>query len=476
MPTVDLRRRLMELEGEIAHQKRVLHDLEQARTATERELLATATFPALSLPPEVTAEVFLHCLPLLRGLGWGVESTGPLILTSVCRAWRDITLATPVLWSSLALRFDDIPYDVVTNPGSMEDFIDRWLSRAGTCPLSLCFRISGDEFTLSVSRLRDIIHRYSHRVQYLEIHAGDDCDIRELRLDSVEFPLLQSAALHCDHDPDPHVDLPGNVFGNAPQFHNLRLLSAGITPTSFTLAWSQLTKFEGTIWDLKLFTFAPNLTEVTCSFDPDDQLFAVITHPCLRSLTIGEDNSDDNDIIQYLDLPGLRHLDVRYMDEYDSLEPFLVRSSPPLVSLSVRGDQSSFSHWRQCMRLVAGTLESLEMHHVSAGVMSSLFGPALSSSCLDALPNIRAISLEGVESVDLPFLVHFLYSRSSKLRTFKLVWASNPFLDGRAWAGPTRRLDTFSGHLTRLGRAGMSIYLGPRDKNYVIVDENENSV
>ncbi|KAJ7886719.1 hypothetical protein B0H13DRAFT_896328 [Mycena leptocephala] len=187
--------------------------LEQNRASIECQLHASASFPVLTLPAEVTAEIFVHCLTL-HGMRWsvptyGIENIAPVVLMGVCRTWRDIALTTPALWSSLDLRFDrfspeGIPYRVFSKPGLVEGFIDRWLARAGIFPLSLIFGASKyaieDRFT--PSRMRDVIHRYSHRLRYLELDMSL-LNVYQLGLDLAEFPLLQSARLGSGLDPDP---------------------------------------------------------------------------------------------------------------------------------------------------------------------------------------------------------------------------------------------------------------------------------
>ncbi|KAF8213977.1 hypothetical protein K438DRAFT_2148861, partial [Mycena galopus ATCC 62051] len=113
-----------------------------------------------------------------------------MVLSAVCREWRDIALTTPLLWSKLELRFDEIGTSFDAESGFLEGTINRWLTRAGNCPLSLDFDLSGlggEPFPLG--RLREILHRWAHRVQYLWLDIGA-ADIRPLRLDSAPFPLL----------------------------------------------------------------------------------------------------------------------------------------------------------------------------------------------------------------------------------------------------------------------------------------------
>ncbi|KAF8213948.1 hypothetical protein K438DRAFT_2009070 [Mycena galopus ATCC 62051] len=462
-----LRSRLAELDAQICEQRRALGKLEQTRSDVERELHAIATFPVSTLPTEITAEIFLSCLVIFDPFSIPHYRTPlPILLTSVCRAWRDIALITPMLWSTLRVQFDRISGSVASNSGFIEGFIDQWLTCAGNLPLSLDFESRRKVFTLN--RLRGIIHRWSHRVQHIHLNLGWCSDPSPLGLDSVEFPLLQGATLTIDAE----ANAPIIVFSNAPQLHQFCLLSNSLAPNTFTLAWSQLTKFEGSLWDLALFALAPNLTEMTCRFnDPDEDI--AITHRSLESLTIlGEHSTVD--LMRYLTLPALRCLVVSEPTDYHSLESFLTRSSPPLISLSVTRSRS-FDHLRQCLPLVGGTLESLEVSKVSGDDIDNV----LTWFNKHILPNMHTLSFRDHQGLcDFQELVNFLYARSNKLRTFGIVWKSNPFLGRIVRAGRPHNKsghdiidyhmrDTVKNHISHLAQQGMDIYLGTADTNFV---------
>ncbi|KAJ7755821.1 hypothetical protein B0H16DRAFT_1539759 [Mycena metata] len=192
MPTIDLRRRLVELDAQILEQERVLRDLQQTRIAVERELRETATYPILTLPVEITTEIF-HRLPLEVGDELGPQlNTAPVSLTAVCRSWRGIALSTPTLWSTLSISFNDIPPTVTAKPGLVESFINQWLGRSGERPLSLTF-ILHDEDRFPISRLRAIVHQHAQRVRFIELDLGDDQSLGLLDLHALPLPLLQAA-------------------------------------------------------------------------------------------------------------------------------------------------------------------------------------------------------------------------------------------------------------------------------------------
>ncbi|KAJ6504582.1 hypothetical protein C8R47DRAFT_151596 [Mycena vitilis] len=67
-------------------------------------LTESLTFPILSLPVEITSQIFVHCLPdSARDVS---PLDAPLVLGRVCSVWRNIALSTPQLWTSWSLSID----------------------------------------------------------------------------------------------------------------------------------------------------------------------------------------------------------------------------------------------------------------------------------------------------------------------------------------------------------------------------------
>ncbi|KAJ7231501.1 hypothetical protein C8J57DRAFT_967491, partial [Mycena rebaudengoi] len=62
------------------------------------------TYPVLTLPTDITSEIFTHFLPtyplcsLINGL------LSPMLLGQICHQWRDIALGTPRLWSAIEIK------------------------------------------------------------------------------------------------------------------------------------------------------------------------------------------------------------------------------------------------------------------------------------------------------------------------------------------------------------------------------------
>ncbi|KAJ6561465.1 hypothetical protein DFH09DRAFT_494198 [Mycena vulgaris] len=471
-----LRRRLAELDALIVEQKAALDKLEQDRITVDRQLSATSTFPLLTLPVEITAEIFLLCLPPIETLrnfrvSINLKTQAPTIFLGVCRTWRDIALETPALWTTLYLDLNFIDPRVASTLGEVEGWIDRWLNRAALHPLSISLHLRPrgvEDNPITPSRARDVIHRYASRVQYLELYFGQD-DMRQLDLGSAVFPQLKHAVLGNDGSFEPADYRPVNVFNNAPQLRELHLIPYTVLsdyiPPSF-----QLTKFEGDIENLELFALAPNLTQIKCTVDYLVPLPASeISHARLESLTL----DGEKDILQHLALPALQSLHISAMEDttYPTLLSFLTRSSPPLRTLCIRVDDQKFGDWGECISCVGGTLENLELHSPSNKVQVAVF--RCHSFCLDLrspLPRLQTLSFVNSYGINYALLVRFLDERTrssvqTRFRSFRLQRLRGSSLDdsmySRSDIDEDYRGEKITGHLGRLAASrGVDIYIG----------------
>ncbi|KAJ7277350.1 hypothetical protein C8J57DRAFT_1060803, partial [Mycena rebaudengoi] len=190
------------------------------------------TYPVITLPPEITSEIFVQCLPggdyICPHL-----SHAPLVFLAVCRAWRKFALATPSLWSSL-----DIFPGMRTLETSKEP-IRSWFDRASNLPLS--FRFSGEpRHKHFEDGLNPILYRYARRLSNLELRLNPR---NLITLDAkTEFPLLRRLDLQwlgrAVSVSDGHIE----AFGMAPQLRTLSLNN--VPPSALSIPWEQLTNIE----------------------------------------------------------------------------------------------------------------------------------------------------------------------------------------------------------------------------------------
>ncbi|KAJ7139258.1 hypothetical protein C8R44DRAFT_764132 [Mycena epipterygia] len=137
-----LRTRLAEIDEEMADLQSRLSRLAVARRPIVQSL-QSVFYPVITLPPEVSAEIFLHYVDSAHIGGSGTlphpprkGGCGPLLLASICRTWRDIALALQPIWSSMQL------YTGPATLSTTEKLLEQWLPRAGNHPLTI--DISGD--------------------------------------------------------------------------------------------------------------------------------------------------------------------------------------------------------------------------------------------------------------------------------------------------------------------------------------------
>ncbi|KAJ7167747.1 hypothetical protein C8R46DRAFT_898276, partial [Mycena filopes] len=129
-----LRARLAALDGSIARHKTALKELEKDRAGVETAL-KVFRYPVLTIPPEITSEIFLHCLP--EKLVPPSQADAPLVFLSVCRAWRAVAISVPALWTSLCVDVNEIPSSILLDEHRLPSILDVWFSRAPNSPLTL---------------------------------------------------------------------------------------------------------------------------------------------------------------------------------------------------------------------------------------------------------------------------------------------------------------------------------------------------
>ncbi|KAJ6543984.1 hypothetical protein B0H19DRAFT_1238557, partial [Mycena capillaripes] len=136
-----LRDRLAELDAQIP-------SLEAERRKILRKL-RTLKFPVLTLPAEVTTEIFIQCVPPeeadFRGGDFDIErdrmvprlTNAPLLLLQICQVWRNVALATPRLWSTIQVTNDLFIRGAMPSPSINARrslayaMLEKWTNRAG---------------------------------------------------------------------------------------------------------------------------------------------------------------------------------------------------------------------------------------------------------------------------------------------------------------------------------------------------------
>ncbi|KAJ7230171.1 hypothetical protein GGX14DRAFT_582341 [Mycena pura] len=420
-------------------------------------------YPVLTLPPEIMAEIFKWCIDT----HWSLHpSVAPLLLTRICRDWRDLAFSTPALWDTII----EIDFDV--HPQA-KAFVETWFSHAGARPLSL--RIVCPE-TIDSACLESIIFQHASRLQSLDVLTNSlvFCDLTAVQ----SFPILSNLDLACvDDDYDDEGDIQLFCINNAPTLRHLSL--ERVRPSLVIMPWAQLEKitlFLLPLWEcLNALRWATSLQEFRRHGPPEegDQSTSEISsvrHSSLVSLAVSSDA--DADILPLLTLPCLQGFELggrfavyrTYLDA--EIIPFLSRVSGTLRTFKVGLSPTVPVQWFHLLT----QLTSLELVR-SMGPFTTELIHALNRRALpDFLPKLQSfvISNCGSDQVD-DELLDTLGSRCDatdaahvKLESFSLIW---PRFDYRRDA-PAVRLPLVNVlSLRALTVRGMRIHIGTHDQN-----------
>ncbi|KAJ6463979.1 hypothetical protein C8R45DRAFT_505490 [Mycena sanguinolenta] len=367
MSVEELQARIAELSVEIQTQKEVLRRLEESKWAAQRELHAIHV-PIAVLPYELSSKIFLRCLP--SSPSPSKPYAAPMLLMQVCKAWTDIALATPELWSAIDLRHSRV------------DFLQSWLRRAQQYPLSITLhkRLNADASV--------IFGQYSPQLQHLTL-----CEA-------------------------------GSYIHLSPSFPRLTTLTLGSAKTLLA-SYRTNNSNEWKLGDVaRLLNLAPNLVRCVTrsanlgSWDSDsDSDLPIMILPNLRYLEFGGLRVLGSQLITRLTLPALETLHIPL--DQDCLSLFLRRSVPPLRKLVLHDMQST--EVNEHLRLVP-SLTHFEWLAFS-GVLD-VFTALTDSESL--LPNLRSLkvrcrSFTSISTALHPTVLRMLSARHPRLVRFHLI-------------------------------------------------------
>lgn len=123
---------IRDLEAEIDGVNTAMQDLSDKRRSLQTQ--RNSKLPFFKLTPEICVVIFLFaCHKGRLSLRNQQLVTTPFVISSVCRAWRDMARSTPELWSSVSLCID------LSTEGSaiQAELLDQWLRLAQALPLSI---------------------------------------------------------------------------------------------------------------------------------------------------------------------------------------------------------------------------------------------------------------------------------------------------------------------------------------------------
>ncbi|KAJ7813654.1 hypothetical protein B0H13DRAFT_1925306 [Mycena leptocephala] len=174
MSVEEIQARITQLSVDIEVQKELLRQLENSKSAAQRQLNAIRD-PVARLPFEISSEIFLQCLSFQPAPG---ARSAPMLLLSVCNAWTHIALSTPALWASIDLEFPGV------------EILQLWLDRAQRRTLSISLRRSLD------NDIATILRKYTEQIKRWNIRGRPD-SIFCIRFTCLEILTIGSPTTIC---------------------------------------------------------------------------------------------------------------------------------------------------------------------------------------------------------------------------------------------------------------------------------------
>ncbi|KAJ7280592.1 hypothetical protein C8J57DRAFT_104715 [Mycena rebaudengoi] len=325
----NIRGRISELDARILALEEALAAVRLERQDLQTRLDAYK-YTILTLPTEITSEIFVHFLPPYPERPPAIGLSSPHILGQICRTWREIALSTPRLWRAINLSLP------TKSPTMALDLVRTWLSRSKNCPLSISLQCSTGQ--LDVDAIQAIIP-HSERWEHIDFILP----IESLQLIGTDFPLLRSLTLGPTcyaGDTDSLVAI--SPFSNAPLLKQVTLTNA-FGPFEIQLPWSQITSIFAYCLSLaectKILQHSAALREFRCD-DLDGaanrNVLPVAPLRHLHSLKLGG-GSGHRQLLEVFTTPALQQLMIpdRLGDAIPNVNALILRSHCTLASLRI---------------------------------------------------------------------------------------------------------------------------------------------
>ncbi|KAK7026242.1 F-box domain-containing protein [Favolaschia claudopus] len=305
-----LRVRLAEIDSEIEKlQARVHHALD------------AIIYPILSLPVEITSEIFKQ--HLIQFFGSPSEADvlpfvdlarardgGPLLLSHVCRAWRSIALNMPSLWSRVRVSSSE------TDPSDWQELLQCWLARAGNQSLDL--DLTGGLDQNQTARLFSTVAPYSFQWRSFQCYWTNPVSIPN-EIIRGRIPCLYELRLWIKRDDvgpgKPEIPII-TAFSDAPALRKVEL--SYLAPKSVSLPWAQLTHLDlyGQAIDqaIQVLHQTPNLERLSTDLRTGRALHGVQPTPVVlghvHELSLSNVFDNVTKYLPYFTVPGLKTLNV----------------------------------------------------------------------------------------------------------------------------------------------------------------------
>ncbi|KIM41317.1 hypothetical protein M413DRAFT_146379 [Hebeloma cylindrosporum] len=345
---------LQEVEAEIQRLGRLMEMMEMKRQSIQKIINDHKIIlsPVRRLPPDVLHEIFFHCLPTYHNPVM-TSSESPLLLTRICSSWRAIALSSPRIWSQVYIPLPGDPnyssgYGVITDQATLNrrsqrfasvlrlrcDAVRRWLSRSGTCPLSLTVTypstysdVQNLEIDELIREMFDMLLSFADRWTDVDLSMPEDIYNKlQSNINPITFSSLTSLKISLNQAPHWNNTATQQFPIRLLDAPRLRRLHISATQTSYTPMLRQ--------------SFWNHFTHITFASPTTDEDVLVLLRGC-PNLVFGKffvipSSQWDQTVDQFaVVLPRLRSLYMQDSGAHESMAIlFKALNAPSLTSLS----------------------------------------------------------------------------------------------------------------------------------------------
>ncbi|KAG9314958.1 hypothetical protein JVU11DRAFT_4067 [Chiua virens] len=413
---------IFRLQARLADIQRRKHEL-----TSYVEDLGAILSPIRRMPPEIMARVFDFCGDVhVHGPHCEPSRRAPLLLGSICRSWRALSLAMPRLWTAL--------YLVLPTSGTLEiqeDILHAWIQRSRPFPISLWLWndfLTDDVPASFLRRLSRTITDSADRLRAIFIHfpaAPRDWDAFDAL---VQCPMPALEELEISPQCTPWAPFRPEFL---PRLKELQVPAGAMPDSHRTLPWTQLTHltlrggYRPAEIDelLRILTYAPllahlhvEITQYKCDTKWDDGARERIAMPCLATLVLVTITNHEECISHLMDAittPALRDFQLltRVWDTssmrtswcHESFVGLLARSKCSLNHFTLTAVDISSGELREvlerCPSLVLLKLNGVDVPAVLAPLLEEMINNTEDDQNLPLAPWLKALSLS-CESTD----------------------------------------------------------------------------
>ncbi|KAJ7636386.1 hypothetical protein FB45DRAFT_906537, partial [Roridomyces roridus] len=431
-----LRSRLAEIDAETTALEARLAVLARERKPIT-DALRSIVYPGVSdLPAEITGEIFLHYVVYgeiggtnPKTVGWTPPRT-PLVLASICRTWREIALSLPSIWSNFHIMANG------NAAGSAEKLLERWLSRAGSHPLTVSFYTGESPLLNSLLSVLPQIQSFTCRVP-VQIPFPNDI-VRGHMLN------LRSLTILSDSEDGADATSALTAFVDAPQLCEVHISQFPLL--SIQLPWDRLTRLDlDTVFideclEVLRQAIALETLNVCQIFEPDEfPLTAAVRLANLHTLKVAP-SPHPRHFLGHLTLPSLTHIEFP-LPAPDILTPEAMAAKTSFTSLversacalrSIKFFEPYALDAIACLRAAGPTVTTVHLEDVDWNVhgLESLLAALRDDSEAAFVPQLKSLSLDPfLSAVEVPYaeLAEVLTLRADKLESFELVLRPSRF-------------------------------------------------